>query len=419
MNRIPQTISRTAPGTNRSAVIDARAARHFLLAGAGLLDDPDRPATRSSVRRCIEKMGFVQLDSICVLDRAHHHILRTRLKKYDAAILSRLHERDRHVFEHWTHDASYVPMTFFPMWTHRFRRAKERSIKRSEWWRQRLGPDPERLLQSVRDRVATDGPLRAGDITERSSGPGEPWWGWKPEKAALEHLWRIGEIAVTARKNFQKVYDLAESVYPALPESQRPSEDAYIDWSCSTALSRLGVATPSEIAAFMHGVTTGEARAWCLRAEREGRVVPVQAGTLDASAPRAAFAWHDWRDRLASLPPPPERVRFLSPFDPAIRDRARAQRLFGFDYRFEAFVPAAQRTYGYYVLPVLCGDELIARMDARLDRASGTLEVPGFWWERAADRNRRRTVRDAVAEFALELGADTVRMTGPDGNLLR
>ena len=401
------------------AEVDALTARRFLLAGAGLLNDPARRATPAAVRTCIEHMGFLQLDSICIVDRAHHHILRTRLCSYEPGQIDRLHEKDRHLFEHWTHDASYVPTALFPWWTHRFRRARERSHQRSEWWTQRLGPNPKRLLAAVRERVRLDGPIRAGDLIPETSGAREPWWGWKPEKAALEHLWRIGEVAVTARRNFQKVYDLAERVYPSLSDAEVPDERAYIDWACRAALERLGAATPGDLAAFMHAVTPEEARTWCRSALRDGVTVPVRIGSVSATAPRSGVAFADWQSRRDRLPAAPDCVRFLSPFDPAIRDRKRAARLFGFDYRFEAFVPAPKRAYGYYVLPVLDGEELTARMDAKLDRAARTLEIPGFWWEKAPGAARRRRVRDALAAFALELGADTVRMTGPDGDLLR
>ena len=180
------------------------------------------------------------------------------------------------------------------------------------------------------------------------------WWGWKPEKAALEYLWRTGEAAVAGRVNFHKIYDLAERVLPEAHAAPRPGEDEHLDWACGTALDRLGVATAEEVASFWRAVPLDRARAWCARAAAAGEIEAVRVEVVDGSS-RNAYAVPDWESRAAALPPAPSRIRLLSPFDPILRDRRRTLRLFGFDYRLEAFVPAPKRQYVYYVLPILEG----------------------------------------------------------------
>lgn len=157
--------------------------------------------------------------------------------------------------------------------------------------------------------------------------------------------------------------------------------DGHRDWACATALERLAVATPRELAAFWNALEPGEAAAWCADALAEGRIVKVEVEDLAGGAPKPAFAVPDWRERLEALPDPDPAIKLLCPFDPILRDRARTLRLFGFDYRFEAFTPEDKRQYGYYVLPVLEGDQLVARLDAKFHREKGLLVVKGLWWE--------------------------------------
>ena len=153
-----------------------------------------------------------------------------------------------------------------------------------------------------------------------------------------------------------------------------------VDWFCRGALDRLGIATAGELAAFWDAVTPDEAKAWCR--ERLGdELIEVAVEPADGSKPRLAFARPDILDRATEAPEPPGRLRVISPFDPLIRDRARTRRLFGFDYRIEVFVPAAKRTYGYYVFPLLEGDRLVGRLDMKCDRRDGLLRVTGLWLE--------------------------------------
>lgn len=391
-------------------VVPAATARRLLMAGAGLLDDPTRRVTAAGVDRLVERLGFVQVDSINVVERAHHHIVWTRAHAYRPALLKRLHEQDRTLFEHWTHDASLIPVKWFPHWRPRFRRAFE-----SKWWRERLGADWEKTAAVVLERVQREGPLLSRDFECDGNGRSGGWWEWKPAKAALEYLWRTGKLAVARREGFQKVYDLMERVVPAhVHEAPAPSPEEHAEWACRTAMERLGVATAREVAGFWNAVGVQEAAAWCAAAVERGELVRVEVGREDEGKAVRAFALADWRERADRLADAPEGMRLLSPFDPVLRDRKRALRLFGFEYRFEAFTPAAKRRHGYYVLPVLEGERLVARLDPRLDRARGVLEVLRVWWEPGVrpTRARKDRLEEALEAYAQFAGADRWEIHG-------
>jgi uncharacterized protein YcaQ len=370
-------------------VLSNQTARHLLLDRQGLSDAPRRTMTATAWQDLIERIGFVQMDSISTVERAHHMILFTRGHGYRQAQLAHLAERRRTLFEHWTHDASLIPTRFFPYWRRRFAVERQR-IGASRWWRER-GPDLLATVETVRRRIATEGSLMARHFEDGRGRSPAGWWDWGPSKAALEYLWLTGEIAVARRDGFQKVYDLTERVIAAEHRAATIEDGAAIDWACRSALSRLGAATAGEIAAFWNLASPAEAKAWCAR--HHGRDLVTAAVTGADGRTRTAYALAAEIDRFAATPPPPDTLRILSPFDPVIRDRDRLERLFGFDYRFEAFVPAAKRRYGYYVFPILEGDRFIGRIDAKADRASGVLRVAGLWWEPGIRAGKARQAR--------------------------
>jgi uncharacterized protein YcaQ len=408
------TLKTTATRTTGAPRVTAAAARRLLLGAQGLLAEPARAATPKSLLALVRQMGFVQLDSISYVERAHHLTLFSRSDGYRREHFARLLERDRSLFEHWTHDASAVPAEWFAHWKPRFARAGAR-IRGNKWWAERMGGKPDKVLNAVRERIAREGPLRSQDF-EHERGESSAWWGWKPQKAALEYLWHTGELMVVRREKFQKVYDLTERVFPELHRAPAPAEEEHTEWACSTALERLVVATPKELADFWASIEPARAREWCERAAREGRVVPVVVESAGAdSKPKPAYAAPDWEGRLARQPEPPARTRLLSPFDPVLRDRARAGRLFGFDYRFEAFVPEPARRHGYYVLPVLEGERLVGRVDPKFERSEGALKIRRVFWEPDArpTRARVRGLEEAAERLARFLGAGRVEWPAP------
>jgi len=397
------------PTSTALPLVPAAAARRLLLGAQGLLDDPRRKATPDALYELVERMGFVQVDSINIVERAHHLTLAARFQGYRPALLERLLERERRLFEHWTHDASAIPAVSYPYWKVRFERYRQRVLAHP-WWLERLGPDPGAVIDHVRERLLREGPLMTRDFEdERPQGTDKTWWGWKPQKAVLEYLWRTGELAVAGRSSFHKIYDLAERVFPAGHAAPRPSDEEHLDWACRTALERLGIATAGELAGFWNAVSPEEAKAWTERAAAAGEIAAVQAEAADGSRPRAAWAVPDWQSRAAALPPAPPRIRLLAPFDPILRDRKRTLRLFNFDYRFEAFVPEHLRRHGYYVLPILEGERLVGRLDPKLHRDRGLLEIKNLWWEPGV---RESKARQAALEAALDRLA---RFVGAEG----
>ncbi|MEL6335675.1 MAG: crosslink repair DNA glycosylase YcaQ family protein [Pseudomonadota bacterium] len=359
---------------------------HLLLrrgSGVGRGDDLDG---------MLQDLGFVQIDSVNTLARAHDLILWSRRGQYRPQALEQLVARRRTAFEHWTHDAAVVPMPFYAMWRLKF--AREEAAMRTRWpvWRR---DGWHRELDTVLRHVSDQGPACSMDVGEGEAKGGSGWWDWHPSKTALEFLWRSGRLAVCHRRGFRKFYDLTERVIPAEHLNARHEDAAIIDWAMTAALARLGFATSGELAAFFEIVTREEAKVWVAEALAAGRVIEVEVEMADGSR-RRSVTTEAMLERASTLPEPSSRVRLLSPFDPALRDRARAERLFGFRYRIEIFVPEAKRQYGYYVFPVMQGDRLIGRLDAK--RAGQRLEVRAFWPE-AGVRMGKARIAGLVAEL--------------------
>jgi uncharacterized protein YcaQ len=380
--------------------------RRLLLGAQGLLDDPGR-ATSESVYELVHRLGYVQIDSINVVERAHHLILAPRLRGYRPSLLQGLLERRRRLFEHWTHDAAAIPTAWFPHWHERFERYR-RELRRRPWWRERMGSRPQAVIAQVRARLERDGPLLARELAAGNGRGGAiSWWGWSPQKTALEYLWWTGEAAIAGRRGFHKLYDLTRRVLPDAMAAPRPGPGENLEWACRTAIERLGVATPSEIAVFWHAVPSAAVRNWCADAAARGEIAAVDLESADGSPPRSAFAVADWGTRSRAEPATPSRIKLLCPFDPILHDRRRTLRLFGFDFRFEGFVPAAERRHGYYVMPLLEGERLVGRIDPKLHRGEDRLEVRSVRWEPGVRPTRRRlaALDAAVGRLAALVGA--------------
>ena len=395
---------------SQPTIVSASCASRLLLGAQGLLDTPQRTASKTSLLELIQRLGFVQIDSINVVARAHDLTLLSRLDGYKPEQLDHLFCAQRRLFEHWTHDASFVPTEWYAQWKPRFRRDRD-LITRNRWWQQRVGAQADAILDHVRARITAEGALKSSDFEHE--GPREAWWGWKPAKAALDLLWRTGELAIVRRDGFQKVYDLAERVLPEACGQPEPDPQDHLQWACASAAERLVVFTPSELAGFWDCVDLPAARQWCAQGAKLGTLEPVVVHNADGTRPQSAFALADWQSRAEKLVEPVRRIRLLSPFDPVLRDRDRCLRRFGFDYRFEAFVPSDKRQYGYYALPILEGDNLIGRLDAKTHRNKGQLEVRGLWWENgvAAGKRRLQNLRSALERLAAFVGAND--LTGP------
>ena len=383
-----------------------QSARRLFLERHALADDPSRKLTKAELQELIERLGFVQVDSINTVARAHDLILFSRRQCYRPKQLKSLLEKERSLFEHWTHDASIIPVCFYPYWQMRFSRHRD-SLK--ERWRKWRREGFEEKFDDILAHILEHGPAMSREMggDEKKSNGG--WWDWHPSKTALEYLWRTGALAVCGRDGFQKVYDLSERVIADGHRLQQPGEEETIDWACNGAIDRLGFATSGEVASFWDGVSAAEAKGWC--SQRLGNELVEVAFETAAGGLHKAFARPDVLEQAEGAVEPPQRIRILSPFDPAIRDRKRTERLFGFHYRIEVFVPAEKRKYGYYVFPLLEGDRLIGRIDMKCRRDAGILDVAAFWpepkvrlgqgrmqrLEAELDRMRRFTGCDRVA----------------------
>ncbi|KGF67717.1 hypothetical protein LL06_20450 [Hoeflea sp. BAL378] len=375
------------------------AARRIFLARQGLSASPARALTKQGLLDLIQELGFVQVDSISTVERAHNQILFSRNQTFRREHLRQLLEEDRALFEHWTHDASIIPCEFYPYWKHRFSRREAGILTKWAKWQ---GEGFDRAFDETYARIAQGGAIRAREVKEADHKSGG-WWEWHPSKTALEFLWHTGKLAISGRENFQKIYDLSERVIPGHHLGQEVSHDDFVDWACRSALTRLGFATHGEIAAFWDLVTPEEAKAW-VAANREG-LDEVEIECMGGARARASFAFQGLSPDPADWPEPPARIRVLSPFDPLLRDRNRAERLFGFRYRIEVFVPEAKREYGYYVFPLLEGDRMIGRIDMKADRKAGTLNVARLWLEPKVRASAGRMARleaelARVARFA-------------------
>ncbi len=345
--------------------IGNRAARRLWLHANGLADAPGGPV---DVMGTIRQLGFVQIDTIRNVTRAHHHILWSRNRNYRERQLWPL-LKNRQLFEHFTHDASLIPMEVLPYWQRQFRRLGAK-VSRSDWYRSGLGQEE---VRRIRDRIAQEGPLSTHAFDTKAES--REMWARPPHKKALDQMWYAGELATCHRENFVKFYDLGERVFPA-ELRQCPGEEMAADWLCDAAFDRLGMATGGEVQRFWEAMTAPEAKAWSERRQ----LVPLEVESADGTW-RQAWGVADIEARLAAAESVSSHLRLLNPFDPAIRDRIRLERLFGFAYRNEMFVPKDQRIWGYYVYPLLEGERFVGRLELKADRAAGWMQVTGFWPE--------------------------------------
>ncbi|MGI9364880.1 MAG: winged helix-turn-helix domain-containing protein [Rhizobiaceae bacterium] len=352
-------------------------ARHLILHLQGLTRAPHTAMSLEDLKDLILQLGFVQLDSIQWVERAQHMILHARNQTYRPKQLKRLVEKERFLFENWTHDAAVIPSCFYPYWRHKFVRHQQKlEGKFTDWQGVGYLGHCDSLLSAIRQ----NGALRSRDLDRpKREGPQEMWQ-WHDGKAALEYLWRTGHLCISHREGFQKVYDLSHRGIPDEHYDDEVSHDEFVDWACRSALSRLGFGTAGDIARFWDLVTIDEAKLW-IENQPDGDILTVEVCGVNRNDIRPVFARPDISDILQDLDSLPKRLRVMSPFDPVIRDRKRLEWLFGFEYRIEIYVPEAKRRWGYYVFPMLEGSRLIGRIDMRAKRKDQELEVKSIWLE--------------------------------------
>ena len=345
-------------------------ARRIALAAQGF-DRPRPPGvTATHLRRVIRQVGLLQIDSVNVLLPAHYQVPFSRLGPYDRSRLDALIYRDREFSEQWAHEASILPIEHWPFIRHHLS-PHERRWGALAKWMEAHAEYAARVLEEVRVR----GPVVAGDIAEPDGtrGKGGGWWGWTQAKIALEGHFARGDIAISERRpaGFARVYDLAERVVPNEHHTRTLGREEAQRELVRLAARATGVATASDLADY-YRMAPREARQRVAELASAGELLEVQV--------------EGWRDtvylhRDARAPRRMEAAALLSPFDPVIWYRPRAERLFEFDYRIEIYVPRAKRKFGYYVLPFLFGDRLVGRVDLKADRAAACLRVLGTYVE--------------------------------------
>ncbi len=380
--------------------IDNRTARKLWLSSQGLATAPSGPL---DVLQIIKDLGFVQLDTIRNVTRAQHHILWSRNQNYREPMLGKLLADKGAIFEHYTHDASVLPIEFHPVWQRQFRRLKEK-IDNSNYYNSMLDKNGRAI---IREQIEKEGPLSTHAFDSKTVKK-KSMWSRPPHKLALDYMWYAGELATSHRENFKKFYDLSERVIPVDVKAQSHSDQYQINWLCHAALDRLSFGSLGDIQRFWGATEASEVRQWAGQVERE--IVSVEIQSNDGSW-NNAIAPADIEQRLEQLLPPTARMRILNPFDPAIRDRGRVERLFGFDYRIEIFVPAAKRQWGYYVYPLLEGDRFVGRIEIKADRKAGRLDVTNFWPEHGVKwaKTRWQKLDAELVRFGRLIASDTIR----------
>jgi uncharacterized protein YcaQ len=343
------------------------AARAMLLAAQGLLQPPERTATKADVLAAIRQMGALQIDTIHVVARSPYLVLWSRLGDYTPAWLDELLAEGA-LFEYWSHEACFLPIEHYPVYRRLMLEGETRAWGSIRRWVAEHAEELERM----RAHIAAHGPVRSADF-ERTDGQAGAWWNWKAEKMALEMLFSLGDLMIARRVNFQRIYDLRERVLPAWDDSQAPDAEQARRTLVLEAVRALGPAHERWIADYFRTDKRDTARraarladeGLLLRASIEGLPGPAYIHPAQAELAALAAAGH-LEPTLTTL---------LSPFDPIVWDRQRASELFGFDYRIECYTPAPKRRYGYFSLPILHRGALVGRLDAKAHRKDGLFEV--------------------------------------------
>ncbi len=345
---------------------DRRRLRRLALGAQGLLQAQPFGRGLSGARTAIEHIGYVQLDTISVVERAHHHVVHSRVPGYQATMADRLLQRGE-IFEYWSHAAAFLPMRDF-----RYSLPYKHAIKsgQTHWFK---NPD-HTLMNELLQRVRVDGPLRARDVESGRPAQGG-WWNWKPAKKALEQLYMQGDLMVCDRQGFQKTYDLTERVLPAAVDTRVPSAAEMAEHLLDQQLRCHGVVS-------LKGLTYQRRQSNLRRAMKtlldqrlsdglmqtlrlkSGDVFNIESGALERPLTRVN-----------------KRLRILSPFDNSVIQRERLSSLFDYDYQIECYVPSHKRQYGYFCLPLLYGDAFVGRMDCKAHRKERCLEIKALHFE--------------------------------------
>ena len=374
-------------------------ARRIALAAQGFGKAAPAQPGRAQLLRTVERLGLYQIDSVNVLARAHYLPAFSRLGAYDRSLLDRAAwgpKRERRLFEYWAHEASLLPLELHPLLRWRMARAERGEIGWTNL--KRFAREDRPYAEAILARIRAEGPLAASDFEQDRSRSG--WWEWGDTKRALEWLFWSGRLTTATRRgSFERVYDLPERVIPAaILALPTPDEADAQSGLVDRAARALGIATESDLRDYFR-LDPAATRAAILSLREEG--VLIEANVQGWARP--AYVHRD-----ARRPRRIDGAALLAPFDPLIWHRPRAERLFDFRYRIEIYTPADKRTHGYYVLPFLLGDRLVARVDLKADRQAGSLLVRSLHLEPHAPPETREALAGELRRMAGWLGLPNV-----------
>jgi len=328
-----------------------------ILISQGIYSNNKMGKGKEATYKTIEAMNYVQIDSISVVERAHHHSIWNRTENYNSTHIEQLLE-DKQIFEYWSHAASYLPMIDY-----RYSLPRKNAFAQGE---QHWFSKDKASMSHVLERIKNDGPLQAKDFKDtRESKTG--WWDWKPAKKALEQLFMEGELMVVKRQGFQKVYDLTNRVLPSHIDSSIPTDEEYYQHLIINYLQANAIGTPEQITYLLKGIKK-PVQQHCKQMLEEGMLITVKVANL------SYFALPTINDLLKKKLSR-NKVKILSPFDNLLIQRKRTKALFNYDYQIECYVPAHKRKIGYFSLPLLWGSKFSGRMDAKMDRKLGILNI--------------------------------------------
>ncbi len=373
-----------------TAKIDLPQARAIALRAQGLNGATTFGSGKAGTLNAIEHLGYVQIDTISVVERAHHHMLWSRVPDYTPEWLRELHA-ERLVFEYWSHAAAFLPMRDF-----RQSLPLMRSFRRKFHWSDD-SPDLRRAMRRILARIRREGALRARDFESKYVGVLDSWTFGKMERRALHELWMRGDLMVARRDGFQKSYDLAERVLPENIDRSTPTAEEAADFLIERTLQTHGLARQAEFGYLRDFTVAASIRKRLALALKQGRIVPVQVGELS----KPAYALPETLEYVPDSVKATE-ARILSPFDNLVVQRERLRWLFDFNYQLESYVPVAKRRFGHFVLPVLWGERFAARLEAKALREESKLVLTGLWFEPGYQRDPRlrRALRAALENFA-------------------
>jgi uncharacterized protein YcaQ len=384
--------------------LSQKQARRIALAAQGFLDPRHTTPTMRTFQRTLDRTGVLQVDSVNVLQRAHYMPLFSRMGPYDTELLRRAQEKKpRRLVEYWAHVQALMPVELWPVMRYRMESYRE---QRGKWWK----GVPEAITDRLLAEIDARGPSTARDLDDGNTPreKGNWGWNWSDARKGLDFLYMCGDLAIASRNSqFEVVYDLPERVLPphvlALPTPSRAEADLELTRRAATSQ---GVATVRALADY-YRMRTDAVKLAVERLVEEGELQPVQVEGWN----RPAYLHRD-----ARRPRKIEARALLSPFDPVVWLRERTEQLFDFHYRIEIYTPADKRVYGYYVLPFLLRDEIVARVDLKADRPSGRLLVKSAWAEDGAPEDTADELSDELWGLAGWLGLDEV-VVEPRGDL--